>query len=321
MAFEGNAPCPSPEGTWSRETKLFVYRTLTVQGLTEGQFPLDWRFYFTRLLRLAGLDDSRWHGTYTPFRRMFATLYMRRYDMSEAPALQHQLVHWSPSQTVHYHTDKVARPPGLAVTDLYPIYNPSTDTKSIQQSIKEASQEYLVDLLKDLFEGRSTSGVFPRLILKLTRRLSAKADFRKLNLERKAKKVAAVLNDRGYQLTPLPHTICAADTPRHTAKVAMCFRDGFLHREDASPSSCSGCIHSICNDSYLTNIREEIARCERIAAHPGNPLALRAAMQRAAKQLTEIVLYEQELSRGTTLIAAELSRAWSDHVYQEAADA
>lgn len=299
----------------SRSKKLFRLRKIGRNGFG-GEYPLDWRLPFRMLLSRANVNAKIWNGQHAPFRRLYATLFIHRYDMPEFPALQHQLGQLTPSQAVSYAYDNAAQSNDRLIRNMHRRGN-DFDTKSMLNEISAAANEYLIELIEALLADKPTGGMFPQLLLKLAKRLSASSDFSKLTAERKAEKLAAIATKRGYSSTPLPHTVCMAGTARHALVLAKCSGATELQRESASPSTCSGCINSLNNNSYIGNVRKEVERLKSEAAQADLPGFLRIGLQKDAAQLQELIDIEMKLTTRTASALASLTEVWQRHLSGE----
>lgn len=293
----------------SREKKLFQVRKIVRYGFGHTSWP-RWRLPFNELLKRSGVDEKVWWDQHAPFRRLYATFFIHRYDMPELPALQHQLGQWGVAQAISYAYDKVQRPTGRSVREIHS--KPDPDTRSVMGEIRAASSTYLKELVVDLLSGKSTGGIFPRLLLKLAKRLSASTDFRALSMERKAERLAAAAEKRGYAANPLRHTVCLAGSARHTRTRAKCANLGELRREDASPAKCSGCVHSWSNANYRRNQLRLAEGFENDAQDHDLPQGLRTGLSSQADALRELVHAEEVFSARTAAALDELTQLWEN---------
>lgn len=300
-----------------RSSKLFAFRSPSVAGFNAKKpFQFHQRVHMEELFRLADCDISLFHGSQLPLRRMFVTLYFNRYDCAELPAMSRHLGHLSVRSTLPYYTDNPGRRPDKRISNT--IAKRQSETKNVIKAMKEGETAYLEKLVEDCFVGRDTSGLFPFLILKLTKRLSASVEFRVAPLEDKVKQVAGKLERRGYLPTVHQHGPCMAKSPRHTLKMSNCFKDGAIHRENASPSMCKGCVHFHCTDGYLAQWQED-ADLARAESNDFNfPIAVRAHKAEHADFMEALIDSERQVSKRVSDLFQKLTASWSEFIEGQA---
>ncbi|MDR8397035.1 MULTISPECIES: hypothetical protein [Paraburkholderia] len=291
-----------------RRHKLFTSRPLTVLGLRGQRFEFGLRQSLKEFFRLANVDYSKFAHRLLPYRRMFSCLFMHRYDCAELLALSRQHRHYSPDQTLPYYTDA---PNGKTTPKVrVALARRKAEAASVQQSIVEGRTAYLAEKVKEMFDGSTAGGFFPRLVLRLAKRLSASASFRLADVRDKSKVVTDILQHRGYEADPLPHCICMARNPTHTKKMGNCFREGELHKEDASPEKCHRCIHNLNNENNLAvlgaDVEASLAKSEDFQLPP----AIRARHASHAKRLADLISLERTLSEETRAQFRLLEVTW-----------
>lgn len=294
----------------SRALKLLKYKEFNSRGFASKAVSFKPRPYFNQLLKRAGVEASVWHGQQSPFRRMFTTLFIRRYDLPEYPAVQAQLGHLNLATTIPYQTDLVARDVGASIQELHGREVVASEEASVLTALAQSRAEYLTDGVMRLLDGKFTGGKFAPLVLALVKRLSALAEFRELTLQRKAERVSSTLLKRRYDPDPMSHTACMAGSARHTKTASNCFRDGTLHREHASAESCAGCIHSWNNESYLKLLEVDKNHCQLAAKDPSNDDTTRKAYAEAVEALTLLLESERKLALTTKEKVETLVKSW-----------
>lgn len=275
-------PVYSTPRSKSRHRKLFEFRNFNLGRLRDKPESFDTRPYLARLLTDAGVDASAWDGQQMPFRRAFTTLFTRRYDLVEYPAIQAHLGHLILGTTVPYQFDRVAQPHGTSVEELHGREVVASEEALVFEDLAKSRAEYLKDGIRRLLEGDFIGGKFTSLVLALVKRLSANADFAQLSLDRKAAQIATHLSERGYDPNTMRHNACMAGGARHTKAASNCQRDGKLHKQGATGEKCSGCIHSWTNDNYLKALRDDLALCEAGANDTHLDARTRADLQTTA---------------------------------------
>lgn len=299
-----------------RHRKLLSFREFNPGGLRIEAASFRLRPYLARLLSEVGIDVSAWDGQQMPFRRAFTTLFTRRYDLVEYPAVQAQLGHLSLGTTIPYQLDKVERPKGMSVAELHGRDVVNSEEVAIVHALAESRSEYLVDGIKRLFEGHFVGGKFASLVLALVKRLSANTDFKELNLQRKAERVAPILLKRGYQPEAMRHTVCMAGGAPRTKAGSNCYRDGSLHRSDASAEKCNHCIHSWSNENYLKALEDDLAECEAGISAENGDSALNSEYRAAAERIKKLLILERELADVNRRKLASLLHSWQAMIFQ-----
>ncbi|TCF98953.1 hypothetical protein BZM26_21845, partial [Paraburkholderia strydomiana] len=177
-----------------RRHKLFTARPLTVLGMKKAPVEFNLRVGLKEFFRLADVDYSKFGHRQLPYRRMFSCLFMHRYDCPEVLALSRHLRHYSPRQTVPYYTDA---PNGQTTPKVrQTLARRKAEAADVRQSLAEGRTDYLVEKVKEIFEGSTAGGFFPRLVLRLAKRLSASASFRMTDVRDKSRIVTDILERR-----------------------------------------------------------------------------------------------------------------------------
>ncbi|MDN5503355.1 MAG: hypothetical protein L0H10_05985 [Comamonas sp.] len=305
-----NIPVYSMPRSLSRHRKLFEFRSFTRGLFREKLDAFDLRPYQTRLLNDAGIDATAWEGQQMPFRRAFATLLIRRYDLPEYPAAQAALGHFNLSTTIPYQSDRVARPHGTSIEELHGREVVASEVALVFEELAICRSEYLKDSVRRLLDGEFIGGKFASLVLSLVKRLSGNADFAQLSLDRKATQIASQLSGRGYAPETMRHNACMAGHARHTRAASNCQLDGKLHKEDATGEKCSGCIHSWTNDNYLKALQDDLALCEAGAGDSEQDARTRAEFLASAATIRKVLESEAELAESNRRKLAVFAESW-----------
>lgn len=295
----------------ARKMKLFSLRTLSAPGLAaehRSEPTLD--DAKKKFLEVAKVDSTRYIGSNTPFRRIFCTIHMHRYDLKELPALSQYLGHFNFGTTFGYYSDRgQSRAKGESIRELHAL--PKGEADLFVEEIRSVGVEYFVEVVKKLLKGEPVGGVFPTMIYRLTSRLSRNVDFSKLNSEQKSRLIAERMGRKGYHPTPLEHVICFADSPKHNSKSSKCYNNGDLRREDSSEELCTGCNHSCRPESYMENMKSLAVKEEKLSRDRSIPQAIRDAHARRAISLSEVVAIERKIAAKSSIQYTALEQAWS----------
>lgn len=296
--------------TAGRHLKLFSYRNFTPGGFERSRDSFDVRPYLIQLLVEAGIDVSPWDGQQLPFRRSFVTLHTRRYDLREIPAVQAHLGHLNVGSTIPYGTDNVSRPPGTSVEELHGRTVVDSEQRTMMIALVEGRKDFLLDGVRRLLEGTFIGGKFTSLVLALVKRLSADIDFVRLTDERKAGVLADRLHARHFEPESLPHVNCMAGGAPHTKTGANCYRNGSLHRSEATRQTCAGCVNGWSNDDNLKDLEEDLERCDASANDPSLDPASRRDFQNAAALLRLLIAKELEITEANRRKLQEFKALW-----------
>ena len=315
-AIEEEAPVYSTPRSELRHRKLFEFRSFNRGRLRDKPESFDIRPYLERLLTDAGVDAAAWDGQQMPFRRAFTTLFTRRYDLVEYPAIQAHLGHLLLGTTIPYQSDRVAQARGASVDELHGREVIAGEEALVFEDLAKSRADYLKDGIRRLLEGDFIGGKFASLVLALVKRLSANVDFAQLNLDRKAAQIATQLSGRGYIPDTMRHNACMAGGGRHTRAASNCQRHGSLHKEEATGEMCSGCIHSWTNDNYLKALRDELALCEAGAGDTRLDARTRSEFLACAATIKGILESEAELTESNRRKLAAFTVSWQKMTIQ-----
>jgi hypothetical protein len=291
-----------------RPQKLFTSRDLTIPGMRGNRISLRLRRGMSEYFRLANVDQSKFRNQQLPYRRMYSCLFMHRYDCPEVLALSRHLRHWSPEQTIPYYTDPAdgKATPRMRVL----LARRRTEATAIKRAIVQGRSDYLVEKVREIFEGSTAGGFFPRLVLRLAKRLSASTTFRLEPLQQKAHTVSTILEKRGYLPDVYEHGACLAENPRHTIKASNCYHDGELHKEEASPKKCHRCIHNLNNDNYLSHLQCDADKSLKSSTDFSLTPLLREGHAAHAKTLIDLIAAERSLADETRQLFEALESTW-----------
>lgn len=241
-----------------------------------------------------------------PNRRFFSCLYYYRFEFAELGALSDHFCHSSTYITNIYVQDPDTRSLGESMRTLW-----ARELVEQDRVHKEVSQEYFEDTIKQVLDGEKVGGYFPRLIIKRMKTLSKNIEFKKLDIAGKSNKIAVKLESKGYAPNPKANGVCMAGKNKRTLKHSNCFDDG-LNPQDASPSTCSGCIHLFTNRNYLRVMQEEVAELQEKSKNFRLPIYVRKQAEIQSLELIKIIDIEVSLSEENQKILADAVSPWSE---------
>lgn len=294
----------------ARHCKLFTHRNLTPEGMAGPRIEHNVRSDMDEFFRLAKVDQSKFNNQQLPYRRMFASLQIHRYDCPEPMAVKRALRHFSPVHSRSYYTDA---PDGRTTGRITTVMaKRRREAEQMERAMRDARSDYLAEMVATLFQGEPVGGYFPRLVLHLAKRLSASATFVESSFGEKVERITSTLEQRGYGPNVLPHGPCMADNPIHTLKSSNCYRDGQLHREEASPATCATCIHHSNNDIHRQEMQDDANKSRAASQDFLNPPAVRAKHLAHAERMEQLIADERALGEETQLAYAQLVETWSN---------
>lgn len=253
-AMPGLEDCdPDAELGVRRTQKLFVF---PCDG-PDGSFRCAryaFGFHSGSLFDEAGLD-RRWRRTHQ-FRRLFAMLYMYRYDHPRLQALSQFLSHLDLDCTRTYVTDPAMVEESERLERLYQRKRDDSPT----EELKEARGEYSDHQIQAMLTAPGGGGTLTRRVRKWVKRLIDKVELDTVDLDAASTFVKERFAARGHSPIPYPHGICWA-SDRHATR-AGCGGDGKLARELAGIKTCSACPFHSTSVAFLENVQRDIHTLE-----------------------------------------------------------
>ncbi|ENG0264002.1 hypothetical protein [Burkholderia multivorans] len=296
----------------AREDKLFALRNFKSYSphiMEPASFEIS--FHCGDFFRLCGIEQNLiFNKNRSIFRRFYCNLFVNRYDNPVAAALQHHLDHSHMGATAIYGLDPHDRDAEEKSAAIF--RKEEDDDESFLSINSEVRQEHHVAKVIELLSGKSVGGIYSRLILKLTARLSRDSSFSLAPVETKGKIVADKMNSRGFAALENGHGMCMAGTARHTAKKANCAHDGEPHPEVASPTVCGGCINLMNPEGYQHHLEQERDALLLEAADMTLPRAVREAKRKDAADVDAYLAADRRIAEGNKQIILKLVESWSE---------
>lgn len=299
-----------PEEVPDPEHSLFWRRTYVVTrgGLSERiwfNFEVGRSGASTRFVRNAMGGADQLSGTAAHmFRRFYAIIYLYRFEHAELLHLRYQLGHLNLDCTHQYVSDALT----AAAADRIPSEirrkpeemhaAKQRDLGDLLEEVKAVAKEKLLDSIGDLIGGGPASGGFPALLLRLHRRLLSQVDYRVLDQEAQAKRLAASVERRGHAIRPLSHNDClAGQSAARGAKCAEAPGTGPAP-ENATPETCSRCPLSWVSTGHLEGQRLDLEMLDKeLAASPANTLKADQTKRSRDNLQRTIWLHEARIGR------------------------
>ncbi|MCP3022775.1 hypothetical protein [Cupriavidus basilensis] len=300
---------PPPSLEEARRQKLFEHRLMTVHGFKRLPRKFDARESAHFFFKLAGVDESMFFGVQMPFRRTFMTLYVRRYDCPELLAMQQYMRDFRIESLLAYYRDREHQLPENSVKAHYATVE--TESRNIAAMLREERKVYLIEILKDLLTGgRKFGGGFALVLRALMRRFTIPESFRIASADEQARLIADELERRKYELTEKKNTICMAGNGSRTTRNGHCWNGERLATENAAPSVCHGCIHSITTESTILIFRQDQEAAFKTASDKSLPLSVRHAAETFASMLEQLICAEMETADSNRKIFEAFRMEW-----------
>jgi hypothetical protein len=296
--------------TERRVDSLFRQRIMNVESFSLDPISFNWRDHSALFFELAGVDYTYFANVQMPYRRLFMSLYIHRYDCPELFALKNHLRDMRMESLVAYFRDPRNRPARDKVEAALQRYQ-KEDSLELEKLLHEASSEYLVEKVSELLHGEPFGGAFPRIVRKILKKLSESTEFREISPQNRVQIVAKKIEQHGYTPTPNESSLCMVGTNEMTRHASKCYEAGELHTERASPTLCSRCIHAFNPPAYMHIFLED--RDAALARSKDNRLSipLRKLHQQHADTMTKIIELEKSMAVENRTALAEFIDAWA----------
>jgi hypothetical protein len=264
---EAEIPDPNHSLFWRRS---YTVTTGELTGRVWYRFELGRTGAGKRFLDEALGATNTMRGTAAHmFRRFYAIIYFYRFEHGSLLHLRYQLAHFNLDCTQQYVSDALIE---LAADRIsVGIKKSPEEVRAAMQSewrelaveIKAVGNEKMYESIRGLVGGASASGGFPALLLRLQRRLSADVDYRQLDKDAQAKRIAALVARRGHAIRPLPYGDCLAGaSAARNAKCAETPGTGPAP-ENATPDVCAKCAQHWVSKGHLEGQRLDLAMLDK----------------------------------------------------------
>jgi len=292
-----------------RQDKLFVQRRFTVEFSTKvEQYSFD--NHSTGFFKDLKTQYSLLSGSHH-FRRLFAILYIWRYDHPVLLALKEHMKHLDLRSTALYAKDPNNRQIAERIEVAY-----KQSLELILSALEEARTEYFDQKLIQMLRGEEIGGFFPRLVLKLVKRMSSNAKFLVLTIEEKARILSEHYRRKGYSPNEKAHCACMAGNFEKAIRSGNCSVDGKLDTSRASVKMCDGCPNQLDTPNYMSSYEDELKRLETNALNPRLPPSVRLESTRTANLLRDILDFHRKVARQNARWFQELADSWQPIIFQ-----
>lgn len=257
-----------------RNLTLFRYKAFDSSGFASKYSQFDFES-----------SDAKMSGEYifsaigrpmrlTPhmFRRLYCKIFINRYEYFMLPFLSYQLQHEDISTTQIYVSNPNAQAESAEISKLYDwslqeqsealiIHN-----DAIMMSMSEITKEKFSEIIYRSISDENTSGGYSKLVRALYKKMFTSVEYAKPDVE-KMRKLLERLKSRGHAPQPFKHAQCLAGANRIKSK-SKCWQrsDDQLHKENASPRLCRGCLFSWTSEEHVHGMELDLVSLRSEAA-------------------------------------------------------
>ncbi|MEX3939852.1 hypothetical protein AB4Y44_09920 [Paraburkholderia sp. BR10937] len=289
---------------------LFFYRNFS-QGsfLRAKSDQFHWRDDSHLFFDLAGVDESIFSNRQIPCRRMFISLFVRRYDLPELVALQNHMLDLSIESLRAYYLEPAHRKSKDRHEQA--LRAMEADAKDIENILISERSALLKQFVERLLRDEPVGGAFPMIISKVIKKLSRSVEFQSKPVDAQADKIVSELARRGYELSEKQNGNCMAGKARHMRGASHCYEDGNVRPENASPKKCQGCIHSLTSTTTILIFEQDRDRSVAQSEDKRLPPAVRKIATTHASEMDLIIKQEMALAERNRAVIAKVINDWN----------
>lgn len=289
----------------ARKDHLFTLRNFTVKGFGNSAECYRFSESIKDFLDSAGVPAHALNGA-KAFRRLFAILYVHRYDHPVLLALKQHLCHTNLGTTSYYAQSPKVRKEAEEIEKLFKL-----QFREIDDAIKEVRGEYFCELLMRMLKGEAVGGAFPQFVNKVVKKISANIDFQNRTNIEKSRYVQDIFFKHGFSPYEMEHGACMAGESEAAIKRGKCCVEGRLHRETASPNTCHGCPNNLNTNNYLSLYETERERLIEESKNYNNSKSVRMEGARQAVEINKLILAEKAIAEKNREAFEGLSDKWT----------
>lgn len=199
------------------------------------------------------------------FRRMFAMLYMYRFDHPSLQALSETLYHLDLDCTRIYVTDGAMVEESARIERLYRQHQ--LDQRPWKE-LDTAAKEYADYQINAMLTSSGAGGPLTRRVRTWVRKIGLKVEL-PVDPAELTSLVVAELERKSYRPTSFAHGVCWASGPRFAAR-AGCGSAGRLNRDRAGVLTCGKCPFHSTSVAFLENLKRDIGGLEQLRSNAGS---------------------------------------------------
>jgi hypothetical protein len=215
------------------------------------------------------------------------------------PVLSYQLQHEDIATTQVYVSNPQAQSESAELSKLYDwdlqiqseaqiIHN-----DEIMMSMTEISKEKFSEIIYRSISDKNTSGGYTKLVRALYKKMFSSVEYTRPDLE-KMNKLLEQLKNRGHGPQPFKHAQCLAGANRIKSK-SKCWQrnDNQLHKENASPKLCRGCLFSWTSEEHVHGMELDLIDMKLEVAEMPESSISRMNVERDIEELEDTLRYHK----------------------------
>jgi len=251
-----------------RDVTLFRLRYFSISGLLDTVSQFDFETSDPAMSGDFVLAAIQKPLRLTPhmFRRLYCKIFINRFEYFMLPTLSYQLQHEDISTTQIYISNPQSQVESAELSKLYD-WNTKSQSEAliihndeIMMNMAEANREKFSEIVYRCISKQNSSGGYTKLIRAIYRKMFPSIEYSAPN-EEKLKAIIDRLKHRGHSPQAFKHAQCLAGS-NHVKSKSKCWQksDNKLHKENASPKLCRGCIFSWTSEEHVKNLETELIR-------------------------------------------------------------
>lgn len=284
------------------DTTLFRLRYFNASGLSETVSQFDFEasepamsgdFIFSAIQKPLQLTPHM-------FRRLYCKIFVNRFEYFMLPTLSYQLQHGDITTTQIYISNPQSQTESAEISKLYD-WDTTTQSQAliihndeIMMSMADTNREKFSEIVYRCISERNSSGGYTKLVRALYRKLFSSVEFSVPDSE-KLRTITDRLKSRGHSPEAFKHAQCLAGS-NHIRSKSKCWKklDDKLHKENASPKLCRGCIFSWTSDEHLKGLEDDLIRMNIEVTHLPDDTIARKHQSYEIEQLIDTIEYHKK---------------------------
>ena len=284
-----------------RNLTLFRYRPFGANGFSSKYSQFDFESFEPRMSGDYIFSAIGKSMRLTPhmFRRLYCKIFINRYEYFMMPFLSYQLQHEDISTTQIYISNPNAQAESAEISKLYD-WNLKEQSEAliihndeIMMSMVEITKEKFSEIIYRSISDENTSGGYTKLVRALYKKMFSSVEYAQPD-EEKMRKLLERLKSRGHAPQPFKHAQCLAGANRIKSK-SKCWQqsDNQLHKENASPKLCRGCLFSWTSEEHVHGMELDLVSLKTEAAAVPESSIARINMEYDIEDLEDTLRYHK----------------------------
>ena len=284
-----------------RDLTLFRYKSFGSNGFVSKYSQFDFECYEPLMSGnfIHSAIGKPMRLTPHMFRRLYCKIFINRYEYFMLPSLSYQLQHEDIAATQIYVSNPQTQTESAELSKLYD-WNLQVQSEAhiihndeIMLSMADATREKFSEIVYRSISGGNTSGGYTKLMRALYKKMFSSVEYANPDAE-KIEKLLERLKSRGHAPQAFKHAQCLAGTNKVKSK-SKCWQrsDNQLHKENASPKLCRGCMFSWTSEEHVYGMQLDLARMKLEAAKLPKSSIMRMNMQCDIEGLEDTLRYHK----------------------------